>query len=192
MKNSTKALLAVIGVILLIIIVLVSSVISSYNKMVTARENVDTLMADLDVVLQRRADLIPNLVNTVKGAAAHETEIIDSVTSARANLLGASGVSEKAEANAELSKAINALMVIVENYPTISTSANYTQLSDELAGTENRIATARRDYNNAVKEYNSLIIKFPNNMLAGMFGMEKAEYFEASEGSTEVPTVDFD
>jgi len=191
MKNSTKVVIAVVVIILLLVIGVVSSVISSYNKMVMSRESVDTAMADLDVVLQRRADLIPNLVNTVKGAAAHETEIINSVTSARASLLGASSVSEKAEANAELSKAINALMVIVENYPTVSTSANFTQLSDELAGTENRIATARRDYNNVVKEYNSLIIKFPNNMLAGMFGMEKAEYFTADEGSTEVPTVDF-
>lgn len=190
MKGSTKVILVVGGILLLIIIGIIS-VAGSYNKMITAREGVDTALSDLDVVLQRRADLIPNLVNTVKGAAAHETEIIDSVTSARANLLGADSVSEKAEANAELSKAINALMVIVENYPTISTSANYTQLSDELAGTENRIATARRDYNEIVKEYNSLIIKFPNNILAGMFGMEKAEYFTASEGSAEVPTVEF-
>lgn len=190
MKGSTKVILVVGGILLLIIIGIIS-VAGSYNKMITAREGVDTALSDLDVVLQRRADLIPNLVNTVKGAAAHETEIIDSVTSARANLLGADSVSEKAEANDELSKAINALMVIVENYPTISTSANYTQLSDELAGTENRIATARRDYNEIVKEYNSLIIKFPNNILAGMFGMEKAEYFTASEGSAEVPTVEF-
>lgn len=191
MKKSTKVIIAVVVILVLLVIGIVSSVAGTYNKMVTSRESVDTAFADLDVVLQRRADLIPNLVSTVKGAAAHETEIINSVTSARSNLLGASSVSEKAEANAELSKAINALMVIVENYPTISTSANFTQLSDELAGTENRIATARRDYNDVVKEYNSLIIKFPNNMLAGMFGMEKAEYFTADEGSTEVPTVDF-
>lgn len=190
MKSSKKGLIVIIAILLLIIFA-VGAIISSYNQMVVSREKVDTAFADLDVVLQRRADLIPNLVNTVKGAAAHETEIIDSVTSARASLLGASSVAEKAEANAELSKALNALMVIVENYPTISTSANYIQLSDELAGTENRIATARRDYNSAVNEYNSLIIKFPNTMLAGMFGMEKAEYFEASTGSTEVPSVDF-
>ena len=188
MKNSTKVIIAVIA----IIIIAIAAISSTYNKMAVSREKVDTEMANLDVMLQRRADLIPNLVNSVKGATAHEKEIINSVTSARANLLNANSVADKAQANTELSKALNAFMVIVENYPTISASANFTQLSDELAGTENRIATARRDYNEAVKSFNSIIIKFPNNMIAGMFGMEKAEYFVADEGSAEVPTVDFD
>lgn len=155
------------------------------------KESVDTAFADLDVVLQRRADLIPNLVNTVKRASAHEQKIIDSVTSARTGLLNAEGAAEKAEANANLSRAISNFLVVVEQYPDIKTNSEFARLSDELAGSENRIATARRDYNNVVKDYNTFIIKFPNNMLANMFGMEKEECFEADGGSKDVPTVDF-
>ena len=146
----------VVGVVL---VILVLTGIGSYNKMTTSRENVDTKLSDVDVYLQRRADLIPNLVSTVKGYVQHEEKVISDITTARENLVNAKSMSEKAEANQELSNAINALMVVVENYPDLKANTNFINLQDELAGTENRIATARRDYNEAVKSYNSLIIK---------------------------------
>ena len=188
MKKSSIVLICIIAVVVIIVIAL----ISSYNGMVTKRENVDNSLSNLDVMLQRRADLIPNLVSTVKGYTNHEDEIIEKITDARQNLLNANSIEEKASANNALSDSLNALMVVVENYPDLKASANFVQLSDELAGTENRIAVARRDYNEAVKSLNTTIQRFPNNMLAGMFGFEKATYFEADEKSAEVPSVNFD
>ena len=185
MKKSTIIILAIVAIVIIMII-------SSYNGIVAKSEEVDNKFSAIDTQLQRRADLIPNLVNTVKGYASHEQEVINSVTEARAKLAGANTVSEKAEADGELTNALNRLMVVVENYPDLKSSQNFIQLSDELAGTENRIATARRDYNEAVKAYNLKIKKFPTNIMAGMFGYEKAEYFEASEQSQEVPNVSFD
>jgi LemA protein len=185
-----KSKIILIGIVA-IIIVLVLMVIGSYNGIVTDSEEVDNKFATIDAQLQRRADLIPNLVNTVKGYNEHEKEIIQSVTDAREKLAGAKSVSEKAEANDELTTALNNFMVIVENYPDIKASQNFIQLSDELAGTENRIATARRDYNEAVKTYNSKIKRFPTNVIAGMFGFKSKDYFQASEKSQEVPTVEF-
>lgn len=181
-----------ISVVVICIVAIVAILaISSYNGIVSKSEAVDNALADLDVMLQRRADLIPNLVNTVKGYTSHETEIIDKVTEARTKLVNANNIGEKSAANNELSNSLNALMVVVENYPDLKSSKNFTQLSDELAGTENRIAVARRDYNNAVKTFNTAIIKFPSNIFASMFGFEKATYFEADESSTEVPSVNF-
>ena len=177
----------VIGIIVVIII----GAIAMYNGMVSKSEDVEGKFAIIDTYLQRRADLIPNLVNTVKGYAKQEQSIIDSVTNARAKLVGASTVSEKAEADAELSSAISRLLVVVENYPEITSNQNFQQLADELEGSENRIATARNDYNNAVAEYNSSIKKFPSNIMANMFGFGAKEYFKASEGSKEVPKVEF-
>ena len=151
----------------------------------------DKELANVDVQLERRADLIPNLVSTVKGYTSHETEIIDKITTARENLLKADTVEEKGTANDQLTSALNALMVVVENYPDLKSNENFIQLSDELAGTENRIATARRDYNNTVTDYNTTVKRFPTNILASMFGFEKKSYFEVSEGKTEVPKVEF-
>ena len=162
------------------------------NGIVTKREAVDTAYSNLDVTLQRRADLIPNLVNTVKGYTSHETAAIEQVTNARTKYLNSSTTDEKIEANNEISKALSNLLVVVENYPDLKASTNFTQLSDELSGTENRIAVARRDYNDAVKTYNLSIKKFPNSILAGMFGFENATYFEASESSKDVPNVSFE
>lgn len=187
MKKSSIILLVVIGVIVLIIAMLAGS----YNGLVSKQEDVNTKLANLDVMLQRRADLIPNLVNTVKGYTTHETEIINSITDARAKLVGSSTVEEKLEANQELTTALNGLMVIVENYPDLKSSENFIQLSDELAGTENRIATARRDYNEAVKIYNTAIKKFPTNIIASTFGFEQSVYFEGSEQIQDVPVVEF-
>ena len=181
----------VIAVIAAVVLILGISLISTNNNLVSMETKVDAAMANIDTNLQRRADLIPNLVNTVKGYAAHEQEALDSVTSARAQLAGASTVGEKAEADSALTAALNNLLVIVENYPDLKASANYIQLADELAGTENRIAVARRDYNNAVQEYNTAIRKFPANLVAGMFGFEKRDFFQASAGAQDVPNVQF-
>ncbi len=183
---------AIIGLVVLgVLLILVFVVIGNYNNMTTSRENVDTKSSDVDVYLQRRADLIPNLVSTVKGYMQHEEQVISDITTARENLLNASSMSEKATANDELTSAINALAVVVENYPDLKANTNFINLQDELTGAENRISTARRDYNDAVKEYNTLIIKFPNNILASMFNFEKAEYFKADEGKTDAPNVEF-
>lgn len=178
----------IIGIIFLIIVIFSST----YNGLISKAEEVDGKLADISVQLERRADLIPNLVNTVKGYASHEKEVIDSITTSREKLLGATGAEEMAEANKELSNAINNLLVIVENYPDLKANANFIQLQDELAGTENRIAVARKDYNDAVKDYNKEIKLFPKNILASMFGFESKEYFEAKESSNNVPNVSFE
>jgi len=188
MKKSNIILICIIAFVVILVIV----AISSYNGIASKREAVESSLSDLDVMLQRRADLVPNLVSTVKGYASHETEIINKVTDARTKLVNASSIEEKSNANNELSNSLSALMVVVENYPDLKSSANFTQLSDELAGTENRIAVARKDYNNEVKTFNTAIIKFPSNIFANIFGFEKATYFEADESSTEVPSVSFE
>jgi len=184
MKKST---MIIIGIILIIGIIF----ISSYNGLVKKAEEVDSAFSNIDTNLQRRADLVPNLVNTVKGFASHETEIMQSVTDARAKLAGATSIEEKANADVELTNALNRLLVVVENYPDLKSSANFIQLSDELSGTENRIAVARRDYNEKVKEYNSKIKQFPTNVMAGMFNFTEKTYFEANENAYEVPKVEF-
>lgn len=188
MKKSNIIFICTIVVIVIIAIV----AISSYNGIVSKYEAVESSLSDLDVMLQRRADLVPNLVSTVKGYTSHETEIINKVTDARTKLVNASSIEEKSSANNELSNSLNALMVVVENYPDLKSSANFTQLSDELSGTENRIAVARKDYNNAVKTFNTAIIKFPSNIFANVFGFEKVTYFEADKSSMEVPSVNFE
>ena len=188
MKKSSIVVLVLIA----IIIIVIAMFVSSYNGIIAKSEEVDNKFATIDTQLQRRGDLIQNLVNTVKGYAKQEQDVINSVTEARTKLAGATTVSDKAKADEELTGALNRLMVVVENYPDLKSSQNFIQLSDELAGTENRIATARRDYNEAVKEYNLKIKRFPTNIIAGMFGYSKRDYFEASEQSKEVPNVNFD
>lgn len=187
MKKGSTVLLAIIAVIIVISLALGGI----YNSIVALEENVNSEFSNVSVMLERRADLIPNLVSTVKGYASHEQAAIDSVTKARENLLQAKTIEEKGEANNELTSALNALMVIVENYPDLKANQNFIQLSDELAGTENRIATARRDYNDAVKTYNSKVKKFPTNLIAGMFGFSEKDYFEVEPSKTEVPKVEF-
>jgi len=187
MKKGTIIILVIAAILIFIIF----GIVGIYNGLVRKAENVDKVFADVDIALERRANLIPNLVNTVKGFAAHETEVIDSVTNARAKLAGAGTVSEKAAADAELSGALSRLLVVVENYPDLKSSANFIQLMDELAGTENRIAVARRDYNDAVRSYNTDIKTMPNSMFAGMFGFVAKPYFEAKEGADIVPEVLF-
>lgn len=166
--------------------------IKSYNGLVGLKETVDNESSNIETQLQRRADLIPNLVNTVKGYTNHESKILAAISDARAKLSGASTMSEKAAADSELSSAVSRLLVVVENYPNLKADSQFSALTDELAGTENRITVARKDYNASVKEYNQKIKMFPGNIMANMFGFSSAEYFEASENSKEVPAVSFE
>ena len=180
------------GVILGVVILIVMMFSSTYNSLVVKEEEVDGKLANISVQLERRINLIPNLVNTVKGYVSHEQDIINSVTIARQNLINADDIEDKAEANQELTTALNNLFVIVENYPDLKANTNFINLQDELAGTENRIAVARNDYNEAVKDYNKTVKSFPKNILAEIFDFEEKEYFEAKEISNEVPEVSFD
>jgi LemA protein len=162
-----------------------------YNALVNASETVDSSWAQVENVLQRRADLIPNLVETVKGFAAQEKEIFTQVAEARSRLAGAASPAEAARANEGLSSALGRLLAIQENYPQLKSNANFIRLQDELAGTENRIAVERKRYNDAVRDFNASIKRFPNNLFAGMFGFDTREYFEAEETAKEVPKVNF-
>jgi len=187
LKNALKILIVL--VVLLAVIAL--PLLTSYNSLVAAEETVNSAWSQVENQLQRRTDLIPNLVNTVKGYASHEETVFTEVTKAREKLIAAGTVAEKAEADQELSSAVSRLLAIAENYPELKADANFRQLADELAGTENRIATARMDYNNAVQAYNTKIRKFPTVIIAKIFGFEPKEYFKAEENANKVPTVDF-
>jgi len=178
-------------IVIALVAVLAIFGISSYNGLVGMNENVNGKWSQIENQLQRRADLIPNLVNTVKGYAAHEQQAIQAVADARAKLAGASGPAAKAQANGELNSALSRLLVIAENYPNLKADQNFRSLMDELSGTENRIAVARKDYNDAVQVYNTKIRSFPSSMFAGMFGFGPKEYFKAEEGAKQVPQVKF-
>ena len=182
------AVLAALGVIVLILGVWG---VSQYNKVVTLNEQIDNAWAQVQNVLQRRADLIPNLVETVKGYAAHEREVFEQVAAARARLAGAVSPAEAGAANAGLTSALSRLLAIAEAYPDLKASANFIRLQDELAGTENRIANERRVYNEMVRAYNTAIKRFPLNLLAGFFSYKEREYFEAAPGAQDAPKVKF-
>lgn len=186
MKN--KKVVVIIAV-LAVIVILGGALISGYNGLVTSREAVESAESNIDTYLQRRADLIPNVVSTVKSFAQHETEVFDKVLEARKSLVNAKSPEEKATADAQLDTALQGINVIVEAYPELKSDATYVALMDELEGSENRIAVARKDYNDAVKDYNNKVIRFPGSIVANLFGFEKAEYFEASEEALTVPDV---
>ncbi|NLB81456.1 MAG: LemA family protein [Clostridiaceae bacterium] len=171
--------------------IIISNFAGKYNALVSANENINGMWSQVQNNLQRRADLIPNLVETVKGYAAHEEGIFSEIANARSKLIGATGVNETAQANAELSSSLSRLLAIGEAYPTLKADQNFRALQDELAGTENRITFARKDYNEAVQAYNTQIKRFPSNIIAGMFNFGERDYFEADEGSQKVPNVKF-
>ncbi|MEL7646457.1 MAG: LemA family protein [Sedimentibacter sp.] len=185
-----KGLIAIVAV-LVIIGILAASVFGSYNSLVALDEKVNNQWANVESKLQRRYDLIPNLVESVKGAMAQEKEVFTAIADARSKMAGAQTTDEKVEASNQLESAIGRLLVVVENYPELRSNANVTALMDELAGTENRISTERDRYNEAVSQYNATIRKFPKNILAGMFGFEQRSYFEATEGAETAPQVKF-
>ena len=190
MKKMSGGMIALIIVLALVVVTAIMAV-SNYNGMISARENVESQMSNIDTQMQRRNDLIPNLVNTVKGYASHESDVFQAVSDARARLAGANSINEKVEAENELSGALSRLLAITENYPQLKANEQFTALMDELSGTENRIAVARQDYNKEAQAYNKKIATFPSVVFAKMFGFEKYEYFKVTEGADKAPNVNF-
>jgi LemA protein len=183
--------LKVILIIVAIIVILAFGIAGSYNSLVSLEQNVDGKWSQVENNLQRRNDLIPNLVATVKGYAAQERDIFQNVADARAKMAGAQGVQNTAQADQELAGALSRLLVVVERYPDLKSDANFRQLADELAGTENRLAVARKDYNEAVQGYNTKIKRFPTAIWARMFGFAQKDYYRAAPGAETPPQVDF-
>ncbi len=187
MKKNTKVLLSV----LIIVAIVAGFLIGGYNNLTSLRQNVNAAESNIDTQLQRRSDLIPNLVNTVKGYATQEKDIFTEIANARAKLAGATNVTEQAAADTELSGALSRLLVIVENYPDLKSNQNFLDLSVQLEGTENRIAIARQDYNTATTVYNTKRLRFPTIITASLFGFGEKPLYKASAGAEEVPSVDF-
>lgn len=162
-----------------------------YNSMVTMRESIDAAWAQVENQLQRRNDLIPNLVQVAKGYAGHEKEVFANIAEARSRLIGAGSRDQKIEAAGDLGSALSRLLVLGERYPELKANEQFNRLSDELAGTENRIATERRRYNDAVREYNTYVQKLPQKLTASLFGFHTEKYFEAPKEAQQVPQVQF-
>lgn len=193
MKKSTIITLVVIGLVAI-------WGISGYNSLVSSDEEAQTKWADVETQYQRRADLIPNLVNTVKGYAAHESETLQAVVEARAmatsvsidpSNMSAEQIANFQKAQDGVSSALSKLLVTVEKYPDLKANENFKELQAQLEGTENRISVARRDYNDASRQYNTSLRSFPKNILASLFGFEKRAYFEAQTGTEQAPSVQF-
>lgn len=192
MNKRLKPWHIILIVVAVLAVALVGYTVKSYNGLVTLKQEVTQKESDIQTTLQRRADLVPNLVNTVKGYASHEESIMKEVSDARAALVGANNTGDQLAANEQMTSALNRLLAIAENYPDLKANTNFIQLQDELSGTENRITQARRAYNDAVKTYNTKIQRFPTSLIAGIFNFEAFDYFQANEGAQEVPSVNFD
>ena len=178
-------------ILIVIIIIILIAIVAIYNGLVTARNKVKNAWAQIDVQLNRRADLIPNLVETVKGYAAHESSVFEDVTAARAGLMNANGVKEIGEANNQLSNTLKTLFAVAENYPELKANENFKELQAQLAQTEDKIAYSRQFYNDSVMMYNNKCQTFPSNIFAGMFGFKEADFFEAAGEARSVPKVEF-
>ena len=186
-----KSALIVVGIVILLVLLVGGSLASTRNQLVTEKQAVEAAWSQVDGALQRRADLIPNLVETVKGVAKQEQTVFRDIANARAAMSGARNPEEKLQANSQLSSALGRLLVVVENYPQLKSSESFNRLMDELAGTENRINVERRRYNEAVQRYNTDIQLFPKNIAAGMFGFGPQPYFQADPGAKNAPSVKF-
>nr|WP_300006120.1 LemA family protein [Tissierella sp.] len=176
---------------IVIVVLIIAMLAGGYNNLVGLNENVDNSWAQVQVVLKRRADLIPNLVKTVQGYANQEEKVLTQITEARSKMNSANTPGEYAEADAELSQGLNNLNIVVEAYPELKSNQNFLELQAELASTENKISTERTRYNDTVKKYNNKVKRFPTNLYAGMLGFGQKEYFQVNEADTEVPDVDF-
>lgn len=187
MRRGTIAFIVIAAVVALVVI----SGIVSYNRLIALDEGVSAQWAQVENQLQRRYELIPNLVETVKGYASHETEVFTAIADARSRLAGASTEEERVAAANELESALARLLVIVENYPDLKADRQFTQLMDELAGTENRIAVERQRFNEMVRDYNVMIKRMPTALVANLLGFEAREYFESAPGAETVPSVEF-
>jgi len=184
--------LIIVVILLILALLLGSSYVGRRNQMATKREAVNAAWAQVDVVLQRRSDLIPNLVETVKAFAIHEEQVFGEIARARSALIGAKTPADKIAANGALDSAISRLLVIQENYPELKSNQNFLRLQDELAGTENRISVERNRYNTAVQDYNTYISLFPNSLVASMGGFARNDaYFKTDEGARSAPKVNF-
>ena len=178
-------------ILIVIIIALIVAIVGLYNGLVTARNKVKNAWAQIDVQLNRRADLIPNLVETVKGYAGHEKTVFEDVTAARAGLMNANGVKEINEANNQLSETLKTLFAVAENYPELKANENFKELQAQLAETEDKIAYSRQFYNDTVLMYNNKCQTFPSNIVANLFGFKEADFFEAAGEARSVPKVEF-
>jgi len=184
--------LGVVGVLVLMVLMVFGSYVGARNQMVAKDQNVKSMWSEVDVQLQRRADLIPNLVETVKGFTKEESTVFGDIANARAGMLNAQGPAAKIEANGRLDGALGRLLLLTENYPQLRSSEQFMRLQDELAGTENRIGVARKRYNDSIQDYNTFILQFPNNIWAGMSGFKENDaYFKASPAAQTVPNVKF-
>src|ERR1700726_5153801 len=192
MNKALIAVAVVLAVIVLVVLFAFGQYVSGKNALVSKNEAVKASWSQVDIVLQRRADLIPNLVETVKGFAAHEETVFGDIAKARSALIGAKTPSDKIAANGQLDGALSRLLVVAENYPQLKSNENFLRLQDELAGTENRIAVERKRYNDAIQDYNTYIGLFPNNLYAGWAGFQRNNaYFAAPEAAREAPKVQF-
>jgi len=192
MSKGLGIVLAVVVVLLLVAAMIFGSYVTARNQMVAKDQNVKAAWSEVDVQLERRADLIPNLVSTVKGFTKEESTVYGDIANARAGLLNAQGPAAKIAANGQLDSALGRLLALVENYPTLRSSDQFMRLQDELSGTENRIAVARKRYNDALQDYNTFVLQFPNNIWAGIAGFhQNSAYFTASPASQAVPQVSF-
>jgi LemA protein len=192
MSRGLKIVAVVAGALLILALAFASTFFSRRNQMVAKKETVRANWSQVDVVLQRRADLIPNLVETVKGYAAHEQKIFEDLAKARAALMGARTPAEAVAANQQVDSALARLLVVVENYPNLKANENFLRLQDELAGTENRIAVERRRYNEAVQDYNTYIQIFPNSLIASISGFQREDaYIQTPPESRRAPQVSF-
>lgn len=185
-----KTLLIILVVCVVLVVIPIMSFAGTYNSLITKSENIDAQWANVESKLQRRFDLIPNLVNSVKGIMEHEDDIFIKIAEARANMTEAKTIGEKVNASSEVERTLSRLLVVMENYPELKSSENVSRLMDELAGTENRISVERDRYNDMVKEYNTKLKRFPTNIIGSMMGFETKEYFKAQEGSEQAPIVD--
>ena len=190
-RSRSKWLLIVGGGILALVLIFGFMAVGSYNTLTTKQEKVKIEFSNVDGQLQRRADLIPNLVETVKGYAKHEEKVFSEIAEARSRLLGARTVDEKAAADSQLTSALGRLLVLTENYPDLKANEQFKTLMVQLEGTENRIAVARRDYNQTVLDYNTTRQRFPAVVMANILGFERAEEFKAEEGARQAPKVNF-
>jgi LemA protein len=192
MSRGLVITLAVVAVLVLVVLMVFGSYVSARNQMVAKDQDVKAAWSEVDVQMQRRGDLIPNLVETVKGFTKEESTVYGDIANARAGMLNAQGPAAKIAANNQLDGAIGRLLLLTENYPQLRSSDQFMRLQDELAGTENRIGVARKRYNDSLKDYNTFVRQFPNNIWAGMAGFQvNSAYFEASEAAKQVPSVKF-
>jgi LemA protein len=192
MSRGVGIALGVVGVLILIVLMVFGSFIGARNQMVAKDQTVKSMWSEVDVQLERRADLIPNLVETVKGFTKEESTVFGDIANARAGMLNAQGPQGKIAANGKLDSALGRLLLLTENYPQLRSSDQFMRLQDELSGTENRISVARKRYNDAIQAYNTFILQFPNNIWAGLAGFKENDaYFNASPAARTVPGVKF-